>query len=194
VSDLVTDLFTSLMSVIILCNDTLLSNDALRKINFDDNSWSFVKRHYRTHSDDEPLPSNVGEYVRFIRNAVAHGNVNLEPGAELIGSGGDGITFQRPLVITVAIRTDFSAIEVWENIGRTSKRRRGTILSCGDMWSIIEELQQLSHDKTNWSHQAKQWSEKDWRWPLSDYSAFKPKGEEVDSPLVVEGDESVVNP
>jgi hypothetical protein len=167
VSDLVTDLMTSLLAVVVLCDETLLQRTRLRKLPINVEPWVFLQRLCCTRSTDEPLPVNVGHFVSFIRNSLAHGNVNLDPGEELIRAHVHGVTFEQPFCPEFQMTPDFYGIEIWE-FGRGSKsneRKRGTVLNIPTMWTLIVNLQSLAHDKDNWGPEARQWSDRDWRWP-----------------------------
>lgn len=165
VSDRATALFSSMFSIVVLCDETLLEHNVLKKTTFEDDSWMFARRVFVAQEGDDVVPANVGQFLRFLRNGLAHGNVNLDPSVELVGNNDLGVTFERPANFRFVQSGDFNGIVVWEDPPRRTGRRSEAILSIGDMWSIIMGLQALVHDKRNWSHQAKQWAAEDWRWP-----------------------------
>lgn len=138
----------------------------LRKITFDDDSWAFVQRLFKGCEGEDVVPGNVGQFLRFLRNGLAHGNVNLEPSVELVGNHDLGVTFEKPAIFRFEVSADFNGIVVRENHRGTTRRKTAATLSIGAMWSVIEGLQVLVHDKRNWSHHAKQWGTEDWRWPV----------------------------
>jgi hypothetical protein len=164
VSDRATALFSSMFSIVVLCDETLLQHNILRKITFEDEPWVFAQRLFAAWPDKDVVPANVGQFLRFLRNGLAHGNVNLEPSRDLVGNRDLGVTFERPADFRFVESPDFNGIVVWEDPPRRTGPKSEAILSIGDMWSVIMGLQAMVHDKRNWSHQAKQWAAEDWRW------------------------------
>ena len=167
VSDLVTDLATSLLVVLVLCRETLLDQKRLARITLAEEPWQFFQRLEPSRRGDMPLPTTVGGFISFIRNGLAHGNMNLDPGVDLLRSHTHGVTFEIPVVFTFRISPDFYGIDIWENYYRgplSGQRKRGTVLKGGDMWDLIVNLQKLSHDKQYWSKQSSEWSSCNWRW------------------------------
>lgn len=167
VSDHATALFSSMFSIVVLCDETLLEYNKLRKITFEGETWSFAQRLFAMSDGEVVVPGNVGQLLRFLRNGLAHGNVNLEPGVELVSTHDHGLTFEQPLIFDYFVLTeDFYGIVIWENHRGTVVRKLAATLSIASMWSVINGLQELVHDKRNWSHHAKQWAPDDWRWPV----------------------------
>lgn len=166
VSNRATALFSFMFSIVVLCDETLLNHNVLRKITFEDSLWAFAPRLFVAWEGEDIVPANVGQLLRFLRNSLAHGNVNLEPGNELVRGHKHGVTFENPYKFELELSADFYGIIVWEDPPRTTGRKSEAVLSIGDMWSVITGLQAMVYDKRYWSHRAKQWTAKDWRWPV----------------------------
>lgn len=166
VSDRATALFSSMFSIVVLCDETLLEHNVLKKITFEDDSWAFARRVFVAWEGEDAVPANVGQLLRFLRNSLAHGNVNLDPSVELVANDNLGVTFERPADFRFVVSEDFYGMVVWEDPPRRTGRTSEAVLSIGDMWTVIRGLQALVHDKRNWSHQARQWAAEDWRWPV----------------------------
>jgi len=166
VSDRATALFSSMFSIVVLCDETLLEYNVLRKITFEDASWAFAQRLFVASEGEDVIPANVGQLLRFLRNSLAHGNVNLDPSVELVANHDLGVTFEKPANFRFEVSADFNGIVIWENHRRTTGRKSAATLSIGAMWSVIAGLQELVHDKRHWSSHAKRWAPEDWRWPV----------------------------
>lgn len=164
VSDGTTTLLSSTISIVVLCHDTLLEHNVLRKITFEVESWAFARRLLAGWEGDDIAPTNVGQLLRFLRNSLAHGNVNLDPSVELVSDHDLGVTFERPANFRFVVSADFNGIVIWENHRGTTVRKSAATLSIGNMWSVIEGLQELVHDKRHWSHHARRWGPGDWLW------------------------------
>lgn len=164
VSDRTTALLSSMIAIVVLCHDTLLEHNVLKKITFDEDSWTFARRLFVKWKGEDVVPANVGQLLRFLRNSLAHGNVNLDPSVELVSDHDLGVTFERPANFRLEVSADFNGVVIWENQRGTTMRKPEVTLSIGDMWSLIEGLQALVHDKRTWSHHAKQWGPGDWLW------------------------------
>ncbi len=165
VSDRTTALFSSMFSIVILCHETLLNHNVLKKIMFDGDSWTFARRLFVGWEGEDVAPANVGQLLRFLRHSLAHWNVNLDPSVELVSDHDLGVTFEKPANFRWVVSAEFNGIVVREHPRGRTERTPLAPLSIGDMWSVIEGLQVLVHDKRNWSHHAKEWALEDWRWP-----------------------------
>lgn len=166
VSDRATALFSSMFSIVVLCDETLLNHNVLKKITFESAAWAFAQQVFVAWEGEDVVPANVGELLRFLRNSLAHGNVNLDPSVELVANHDLGVTFEKPANFRFVVSDDFNGIVVWENHRGTTRRKSAATMSIGHMWSVIAGLQGLAHDKRNWSPQARQWAAEDWRWPV----------------------------
>lgn len=166
VSDRATALFSSMFSIVILCDETLLEHNVLKKITFENEPWVFAQRLFVAWQGEDDIPANVGQLLRFLRNSLAHGNVNLDPSVELVGNQDLGVTFEKPPDFRFVETEDFNGIVVWEDPPRRAERGPETTLSVGDVWSVITGLQAMVHNKRYWSHRAKQWAAEDWRWSV----------------------------
>lgn len=166
VSDRTTALLSSLIPIVVLCHDTLLEYNVLKKMKFEDESRAWAKRSLASWQGEVAVPANVGQLLRFLRHSLAHGNVNLDPSVELVSDHDLGVTFEKPANFRWVVSADFKGIVIWEHHRGTTRRKSELTLSIGNMWSVIKGLQELVHDKRYWSHHAKEWALKDWRWPV----------------------------
>lgn len=166
ISDRATALFSSMFSIVVLCEETLLNRNVLKKISFEDDSWRFAPRLFAAQESEDLVPTSVGQLLRFLRNSLAHGKVNLEPEVKLVRTHKHGVTFEKPFTPEVVVSPDFYGIVIWGELHKGSGRISTATLSIANMWKVITGLQELAHLKRNWSPDAKQWAEEDWRWPV----------------------------
>ena len=82
--------------------------------------WPMIQKE-RPNDDD---PKSIGDLVRLLRNAIAHGNIDLLPGDQ----------------------AEIKALRVWNNDPRSGRRTWGTLLTVADMRLCLIQFVALAED------------------------------------------------
>lgn len=92
--------------------------------------------------------------MRFLRNAFAHGNIELLPGFLSLGMKDGGMH--------IASGVDYVAIAIWNGTRERPHERRGVLyLTYEDVVELVFASARLCEEKTYWKESALQWSQQD---------------------------------
>lgn len=146
--------FNTLAGIMTWAMEPLLDNDALAGITSDADmaeTYGFPSLYYEYSEPNtgREFP-NVAELCSFLRNAFAHGNVEILHGG--------WATYADRTHIRIQMGVPFVAIAVWNQAKGSSKRTKRLILDIRDMVDLVQGCVALCRDQTLWKASALAWS------------------------------------
>lgn len=152
---LMTQWLNSLAGIMAIAVEPLLDDEKLKLIPLEDEvlqEWSFPSIRFIEHRSDhvKSFP-NLWRFKEFLRNALAHGNVEFVPG--------NWVTKQDGERTDILLGASFVGVAIWNQPHKRSKSRTKTIiLDFTDIGKLVYGWRNLCHDKSLWCESALKWS------------------------------------